>query len=112
MTQPDTPLLRMLHVLDGETLRQLAALSDGLHRPHFIDSEAAANEMAELAESGLRPTIGWYRRRILRTPPPPAPAPSPETIAAAAADLARDVDAMSESDVEDVIAGAQIEAGP
>ena len=56
-------------VLDGPTLRHLAACADARRRPEVIDPGAAADELAAMFAAGRRPTIGWWRRHLRPTKP-------------------------------------------
>jgi len=51
--------------IDGETLRQLAAIADARHRSQ-LTAEGVV-KMCELIEAGKKPTLGFYRRYA--TPP-------------------------------------------
>jgi hypothetical protein len=52
--------------LDAATLQELAALADRDTRPVPIEPERMAAELAEIAEQGDRPTVGWFRRNLER----------------------------------------------
>jgi single-strand DNA-binding protein len=60
-------LADLARVLDGQTLRHLAACADALSRPLFIDPERAADELVAMTTVGHRPTLGWWRRHIRTT---------------------------------------------
>ena len=62
--RPNSPLAQLVRHLDGDTLRELAALADGLHQRHFIDPELAAREYADIVAKGGRPALGWWRRHL------------------------------------------------
>ena len=52
-------------VLDGKTLRHLAALADAHRRRPFVDPAATANRLAAILAAGDRPTVGFWRRQFL-----------------------------------------------
>ena len=60
-------LADLARVLDGQTLRHLAACADALRRPHFVDPERAADELVAMTTAGHRPTLGWWRRHTRMT---------------------------------------------
>jgi hypothetical protein len=52
--------------LDPVTLRELASLADRASRPVPIDPERMADELAQMAERGDRPSVGWFKRNYVR----------------------------------------------
>jgi len=62
------PLAEVVTVLDGSTLRHLAACADALRRPPLADPFAAADELAAMVEAGATPTLGWWRKHLRHTP--------------------------------------------
>jgi single-strand DNA-binding protein len=64
MTRPTGPVPDLIRHLDGQTLREYAALADALNPRLFTDPERAADELAEMAATGRKPTAGWWRRHL------------------------------------------------
>ncbi len=60
-------LADLARVLDGPTLRHLAACADALRRPHIVDPERTADELVAMTTAGHRPTFGWWRRHTRHT---------------------------------------------
>jgi single-strand DNA-binding protein len=57
-------MVDLVRHLDGQTLRDLAALADALNPRLFADPDRAADELAEMATAGRKPTVGWWRRHL------------------------------------------------
>ena len=55
-----------LDSLSPATLRHLASLKDRAERERYDDTDAMAEELAQMLLAGTRPTIGWYRRHRSR----------------------------------------------
>lgn len=64
MAQPLPPEVveALVTRLDGETLRQLAALADARRHPAVRLDAAGMEKMVGILVAGDRPTIGFYRR--------------------------------------------------
>ena len=52
--------------LPADVLRHLASIAAEYERPRFIDPERAAEELADMVTRGTCPTIGWFRRNLVR----------------------------------------------
>ena len=55
-----------LDALSPATLRHLAAIKERALRDRYDDTDAMAEELAQMLLAGTRPTIGWYRRHLVR----------------------------------------------
>jgi len=56
---------RWVASLDAATLRELAALAERRSTVRRIaDPAQAAQELAEMADRGTMPTIGWWHRHL------------------------------------------------
>ena len=59
---------RLIDHLGADALQHLASLARAREhpRPAFIDPERAAAELVAMAEAGATPSLGWWRRNLIR----------------------------------------------